>query len=114
MKLEFEISIFICSAKYVDQVCTIQLLDKFLYAKKSKNLDPSCKIEPWKSWDCFNPSALRKTKIENNFGLSESNGFNRGTRNVTVCNRCPRRSVVRDTPSHYALSFCDVSLNLLQ
>ena len=26
----------------------------------------------------------------------------------------PRRSLVRDTPSHYALSFCDVSLNLLQ
>ena len=36
------------------------------------------------------------------------------TRNVTVLNRCPRRSLVQDTPSHYALSFCDVSLNLLQ
>ena len=36
------------------------------------------------------------------------------TRNVTVCNTCPQRSLVRDTPSHYALSFCDVSLNLLQ
>ena len=36
------------------------------------------------------------------------------TRNVTVCNRCPRRFLVCDTPSHYALSFCDVSLNLLQ
>ena len=36
------------------------------------------------------------------------------TRNVTVCNRCPQRSLVRNTPSHYALSFCDVSLNLLQ
>ena len=35
-------------------------------------------------------------------------------RNVTVCNKCPQRSLVRDTPSHYALSFCDVSLNLLQ
>ena len=36
------------------------------------------------------------------------------TRNVTVCNECPRRSLLRDTPSHYALSFCDVSLNLLE
>ena len=46
--------------------------------------------------------------------LHFNNQTKKETRNVTVCNKCPRRSLVRDTPSHYALSFCDVSLNLLQ
>ena len=45
---------------------------------------------------------------------AKTSNCNIRTRNVTVCNRSPRRSLVRDTPSHYALSFCDVSFNLLQ
>ena len=53
-------------------------------------------------YNCNSFSPLFKTIVE------------KKTRNVTVCNKCPRRSLVHDTLPHYPLSFCDVSLNLLQ